>query len=889
MISAPSAFIDGYGVDILQDIQEHVNGTAIIGKRCDISTSSKARAGRLSAYCGGPVARAGRRGGINEMCGTSTDRSARPCRKSMSRRCARSMLRTFTSATTGVLIAVFVIAMGLPGVPTVYGATGLAWASQRMSAPRPYDCDADLGLDPSQFMNFDTIDELPGIAENSIKGTDPATGLPPEYTYVNEFDNDTYKSLSDPEVAGKLDSVSANPDDYPITSETTNPIQQRINRIWAARNRYLQAYSAKVAQGQTATKKEWSKWLKKYIKNQGNYAKGKAYESEFLKQHGMGPGWRCDELVGKRYYDAVKINDKLKVAYEFKAGNQLSQKQVGDDCDNIINSDIVVIYVVGKGLPPRFQALIDQCKEKIKNAKGPDTDTSKWIRVITWQAKPKVINAPLTIDGVTPEGSGTAAEIASDEEDSMVYEDESLAETLDLPDEDAQGGASDAGASGGANAPAPADANAPGGIDLSSVELRYLHDDSQGFRYAFQLPGGTIPEGGIDATSASTATASMHQASDAFFVWLKLDPSKFWVNLNPNQPDTIIDPELAKTDVGRVLLEADFKLKQLNARMFNPDTPSGANFWRDLNASRFCMTTRAWIVPLPATVYQTSNELYIVDAPLDVKDESNGAGTTLPSQCAGMGPADATRASQVFDADILPAVRDAVNTSPDFAELRRAYRSRVAAEWYKNLAGYHALPNTIDQPGTNITLPQYKLTGVDVSRFASQQPWSPQDIFNQYVAAYQNPTLTEVTHPVNGIDETVTFGIGGVDFGEMPTPTKLTQTDLAARWPGAYDAAKTSLLDVAQDGNGATWLGGRTGPLRAVLPPKPPPAPSTSTSVKPTQTTSNAAESASPPGWFVVIAVVLAAGLVAVGVLWVRANRRGPSRGDKSPKTSDMK
>jgi hypothetical protein len=42
-----------------------------------------------------------------------------------------------------------------------------------------------------------------------------------------------------------------------------------------------------------------------------------------------------------------------------------------------------------------------------------------------------------------------------------------------------------------------------------------------------------------------------------FFIGLALPNDKFWVNLRPDSPDNIIDPLLAKTDIGRILLEAD--------------------------------------------------------------------------------------------------------------------------------------------------------------------------------------------------------------------------------------------------------------------------------------------------------------------------------------------
>src|SRR3990167_1914232 len=40
-----------------------------------------------------------------------------------------------------------------------------------------------------------------------------------------------------------------------------------------------------------------------------------------------------------------------------------------------------------------------------------------------------------------------------------------------------------------------------------------------------------------------------------FRIGLSLPNDKFWVNLRPDAPEQIIDPELEKTDIGRVMLE----------------------------------------------------------------------------------------------------------------------------------------------------------------------------------------------------------------------------------------------------------------------------------------------------------------------------------------------
>ena len=47
-----------------------------------------------------------------------------------------------------------------------------------------------------------------------------------------------------------------------------------------------------------------------------------------------------------------------------------------------------------------------------------------------------------------------------------------------------------------------------------------------------------------------------------FRIGLSLPNDKFWVNLRPDAPEQIIDDELAMTDIGKIMLEADLQLKK---------------------------------------------------------------------------------------------------------------------------------------------------------------------------------------------------------------------------------------------------------------------------------------------------------------------------------------
>ena len=105
--------------------------------------------------------------------------------------------------------------------------------------------------------------------------------------------------------------------------------------------------------------------------------------------------------------------------------------------------------------------------------------------------------------------------------------------------------------------------------------------------------------------------------------WLVLDPSKFWVNLNPTQPDKIVDPQLGQTNAGRALLEADFAMKRTSSKMLDPDTSFGARYWRAFGKSgSSCYTSRFWIVPGDVQVREAGSSLYILKATLAVKAQS---------------------------------------------------------------------------------------------------------------------------------------------------------------------------------------------------------------------------------------------------------------------------
>ena len=345
-----------------------------------------------------------------------------------------------------------------------------------------------------------------------------------------------------------------------------------------------------------------------------------------------------------------------------------------------------------------------------------------------------------------------------------------------------------------------------GGVDFATLELRYVSDTYRGAgaQFSFRVEA----DSSIEVSYGGRRAAQL--ASDAFFVWLALPPSAFTVNLNPDEPDRIIDDRFGRTDAGRVLLEADLQMKKTTGELIHPETPLGRQFWNALQGDK-CLSLRQWIVPAPATVYETENELFILDAPLDVKMETDYI------QTAGVAGSCDDRTFEAHNENvyrqlILPEVVKAVNEAPEYADLRRVYASRVAAEWFRERAA------------TKRTAYSDIIDSGDISRWVSREPWSPREVFDRYVRSY---TEGEFTYEWVEGDYVYAWVYGGVDF------TRIDESDV-----GAEEFARTrptlaqSVLDslftaaVEQDGQ-ELWLGGltTTRPIKelpAFNPPKPP-------------------------------------------------------------------
>lgn len=360
-----------------------------------------------------------------------------------------------------------------------------------------------------------------------------------------------------------------------------------------------------------------------------------------------------------------------------------------------------------------------------------------------------------------------------------------------------------------------------GGIDWTSLELRYVSDDPGAgeFDYAFsadEVPGEADTYGG---------EAALDMSSDALFTWLALDPRQFWVNLNPDQPDTIIDEQFASTEAGRVLLESDFELKSTLYANMNPETEAGAEFFESLepgpNGELCWGTWRMWVEPLPASAREDGDQLYILDSPLRVQMEPFDVDAAPP----GTGPTCEDLVSpDVMDRNLqrliesmTPLIEEAVNNAPEYADLRRVYTARIAAEWLRQRDAV--------RPGAFHDI----IDSRDVSQWPVQEGWDPQDVYDAFLEARETVQFRyEYEH---GGMEYYMDVTGGIDFDEAPRdpmpeaqfeqehPT-LPKTVTSAK----YEAVPDSDVE-AELGDQTAWLGGGTLPEPEPEAPEPTPTP----------------------------------------------------------------
>lgn len=334
-----------------------------------------------------------------------------------------------------------------------------------------------------------------------------------------------------------------------------------------------------------------------------------------------------------------------------------------------------------------------------------------------------------------------------------------------------------------------------GGVDFTTLELRYVQDrpGAQGVQYAFS--GRPVTAG--QATDENLGAQAISASADDLRTWLALDPSTYWVNLSPVEPDRIIDPKMGRTNAGRAMLEADFAMKRTEGRLLNPATAIGARYWKALDRTGSnCSISRAWIVPGRVEVREDGDSLYILKAPLDVKTTSDSLPDTDKDACPAESPAVTAQKEQLQRTIVLPEIVKAVNTDPEYAPLRRAFTARIIGQWVRDR----------HQSGKRTAFDDVLDTG-DLGPATLTDNWRPRQVYDAFVQAFRSKEFTykQTTHEGN---RTIThqYVLGGVDFGKLRL-NQVGAAEMNAQYPRLVETVRSSVDRPSTAVDGTVWLG----------------------------------------------------------------------------------
>jgi hypothetical protein len=304
--------------------------------------------------------------------------------------------------------------------------------------------------------------------------------------------------------------------------------------------------------------------------------------------------------------------------------------------------------------------------------------------------------------------------------------------------------------------------NALAGINFTSIKLNSISvstDSSGGVNFDLILKAqkaeGAGP--GIDLINSTQLGAT------AFMTGLVIPEYKFWVSMDPRDPDRIIDEQLGQTDVGRIMLEADLQMKKDFHLYDNPcANETGKAFWNLLNKKRdalvekcimmypeerqnienvrFYSVDRHVILPDKIYAYTNGTQIYIINATLTIKnqpeydlctfnvDGQNSA--ALSKGCREELNKSAIDFGQYFNDlqndMISPYVVADVNQGEKFEDLRNVYTSLALAQWYKS------------RISSDIDIFRSMRETSNSTMLVSLEPWSPKEIWNRYVYSFKN-------------------------------------------------------------------------------------------------------------------------------------------------------
>jgi hypothetical protein len=337
-----------------------------------------------------------------------------------------------------------------------------------------------------------------------------------------------------------------------------------------------------------------------------------------------------------------------------------------------------------------------------------------------------------------------------------------------------------------------------GGINFTSIKLNYIalsHSQDGGVNLDLvlnaQKANGTSP--GIDIINSTSLGAI------AFLTGLAVPDYKFEVNLHPKEPDRIIDEQLAQSDVGRIMLEADFQMKKDFAKYSNPcENQTGKALLdlldkkqdlliqrcmnkypgeiNDIHNIQFRPVTRHNIVPDKVYAYTNETQICIINSSLKINSKadtddsifrlSNQDINSLSTGCVRELNESAKEFAEYYteltDLMIQTYVIADVNHAEKYEDLRNVYVALALAQWYNHESRITINKNAFREGWDSINSIVLK----------SMSSWSPREIWNRYVYSYENGEYTcwknETTNtPTGKRYMSRASSRGGVTLGNM--------------------------------------------------------------------------------------------------------------------------
>ncbi len=154
------------------------------------------------------------------------------------------------------------------------------------------------------------------------------------------------------------------------------------------------------------------------------------------------------------------------------------------------------------------------------------------------------------------------------------------------------------------------------------------------------------------------------------------------------------------------------------------------------------------------------------------------------------------RNEDLFRTLVLPKLKHAINYAPQYAELRRVYLARVAAEWYRGLSRSKdtAYGDLVDKG--------------DVTDWQTETDGKPTDTFDRYADSYSRGEfkVTEEEQRGDGRVYVRTYSYGGVDLSKTAM-SKVSNDCFTAEQATLTEDIDRSLEAPAARGDDTVWLG----------------------------------------------------------------------------------